>query len=302
MERRVLDIATGRCYLSKKRGSLSVASSADTAEASERLVPFDEIESIIVHTPQASYSNSVVVELARRGIPLVCCDAYHTPAAWLWPVQANYEQSRRMSAQANLPDDLRASLWAILIRTKLEAQATVLHNQNHDPSPLHELAHRVSADNCTLLEAQGARWYWTRLFGDEFRRRRDGPGPNGLLNYGYAVLRATVARCVCATGLHPSLGLQHHNRFNAFCLADDLMEPFRPAVDRTVLGLWSRECQNVDAEAKSDLVAVLARGVNTDRGIAPLSRCIEWAAQSLTKAVLERRPHISLPDGRSIVG
>ena len=302
MERRVLDIATGRRYLSKKRGCLSVTCGGGTTEASERLIPFDEIESVIVHTPQASYSNGAIVELARRGIPVVCCDAYHTPTAWLWPIQANYEQSRRMAAQANMPDSLRAELWAILVRAKLEAQASVLHNEGHDPEPLCEFASRVLPDNCTSLEAQGARLYWTRLFGDEFRRRRDGPSPNGLLNYGYAVLRATVARSVCASGLHPSLGLQHHNRFNAFCLADDLMEPFRPAVDSGVLALWHDEHRDVDAHAKSALAAVLARSVNTPRGVTHLSRCIEWAAQSLTKAVLEGPPLISLPAGQSIAG
>lgn len=302
MERRVLDIATGRRYLSKKRGSLSISCDANESEACEHLVPFDEIESIIIHTPQASYSNGAIVELARRGIPVVCCDAYHTPAAWVWPIQANYEQSRRMAAQANMPDDLRAGLWARLVRAKLEAQAAVLLGEGHDPESLSDLASRVMPNNCTSLEAQGARLYWTRLFGDEFRRRRDGPPPNGLLNYGYAVLRATVARCVCASGLHPSLGLQHHNRFNAFCLADDLMEPFRPAVDRCVLALWSNGCRGVNADTKPALAAVLARSVRTERGAAPLSRCIEWAAQSLTKAVLAGESHIEIPTGHAVAG
>ncbi|MXV87173.1 MAG: type II CRISPR-associated endonuclease Cas1 [Acidimicrobiales bacterium] len=302
MERRVLDIATGRRYLSKKRGSLSVSCDTEGSGASEHLVPFDEIESIIVHTPQAAYSNGAIVELARRGIPLVCCDAYHTPAAWVWPIQANYEQSRRMAAQAKMPDELRAALWAVLIRAKLEAQAAVLHSEGHDAAPLEDFACRVTSDNCTSLEAHGARLYWTCLFGDDFRRRRDGLPPNGLLNYGYAVLRATVARNVCASGLHPSLGLQHHNRFNAFCLADDLMEPFRPAVDRSVLELQREGHQAVDVHTKSALAAVLARGVTTSRGVTPLSRCVEWAAQSLTKAVLEGEPRIHLPDSRSIAG
>lgn len=301
MERRVLDIATGRRYLSKKRGSLSISCDSDESKVSEHLVPFDEIESIIIHTPQASYSNAAIVELARRGIPLVCCDAYHTPAAWVWPIQANYEQSRRMAAQAQMPDDLRGALWAALIRTKLEAQAAVLLNEGHDPEPLSDFVSRVTSDNCTALEAQGARLYWTRIFGDEFRRRRDGPAPNGLLNYGYAVLRATVARSVCASGLHPSLGLQHHNRFNAFCLADDLMEPFRPAVDKSVLTLWRERHCDVNSHTKVKLAAVLARSVNTSRGVTPLSRCIEWAAQSLTTAVLEGQTQLNLPTGQAIV-
>ncbi|WP_419841660.1 type II CRISPR-associated endonuclease Cas1 [Candidatus Poriferisodalis sp.] len=302
MERRVLDIASGRRYLSKKRGSLVVVSRSDSDDDSEQLVPFDEIESIIVHTPQASYSNSLVVELARRGIPLVCCDTHHMPAAWLWPIQSNYEQSRRMTAQAAVPDNIRTAIWAELVQTKLEAQATVLKCEQRDPTALYDFAARVLPDNCTALEAHGARQYWTALFGESFRRRQDGSPPNGLLNYGYAVLRATAARSICASGLHPSLGLQHHNRFNAFCLADDLMEPFRPAVDRIVVTLWNEGHRSVDAETKPVLATALARSVDTKRGTAPLSRCVEWAAQSLTRAVLERVPHISLPSGEAIGG
>ncbi len=302
MERRVLDIATGRRHLSKKRGLLSITCHSDGYECATQDVPFDEIESVIVHTPHATYSNGVIVELARRGIPLVCCDAYHTPAAWLLPVRSNYEQSRRTAAQANMPASRRADLWATLIRAKLEAQAAVLDNHGCDARPLHEFASNTLPDNCTALEAQGARFYWTSLFGDEFRRRRDGNPPNGLLNYGYAVVRATVARGVCASGLHPSLGLQHHNRFNAFCLADDLMEPFRPAIDEKVIALWHSGHRAVDADAKSELAAVLARSVQTAKGVAPLSRCIEWAAQSLTHAVLDSDSPLNLPAGHALVG
>ena len=302
MERRVLDIAEGKRYLSKKRGSLSVICDQGTPEASETLVPFDEIESVIVHTPQASYSNGAIRELARRGIPLVCCDETHNPAAWLWPVEGNFEQGRRMAAQAAISDDLRDDLWAHIVRAKLEAQAAVVRDEGFSDDGLLEFARAVLPGDRSNMEAQTARLYWRLLFDECFRRRRFGDAPNGLLNYGYAILRATVARQLCAAGLHPSLGLHHHNRFNPFCLADDLMEPFRPAVDRAVLTLWRSGCEEVTARAKLALVAVMVGNIWTERGAAPLSRCIEWAAQSLAQSVVEGENLLRLPEGAAIVG
>lgn len=295
MERRVLDIAEGRRYLYKKRGSLAVVRDPGEPEASETLVPFDEIESVIVHAPQASYSNAALVEFSRRGIPLVCCDETHTPVAWLWPAQANFEQSRRMAAQAAMPDELSDALWARIVRAKLTEQAVVVRDEGLAHEGLLEFARAVRPGDRGNVEAQAARLYWKLLFDDFFRRHRHGPPPNGLLNYGYAILRATVARHLCAAGLHPSLGLHHHNRFNAFCLADDLMEPFRPAVDRAVLELWREGQDEVTAETKSSMVAVMARSVGTERGVVPLSRCVERAAQSLAQSITEGEDRLWLP-------
>lgn len=302
MERRVLDIAEGRRYLSKKRGSLSILCDPGTPEVDETLLPFDEIESVIVHTPQASYSNGAIMELARRGIPLVCCDETHTPVAWLWPVEANFEQSRRMTAQAAVSGRLRDELWADIVRTKLAAQSAVVATMGFSADGLLDFIEAVRSGDRGNVEAQAARLYWRLLFDDSFRRHRFGAPPNGLLNYGYAILRATVARNLCAAGLHPSLGLHHRNRFNPFCLADDLMEPFRPAVDRAVVDLWSSGHEQVTPATKRTLAAVMAEAVRTDRGVAPLSRCVEWAAQSLARSVVEGQNLLRLPDGAAIVG
>jgi len=295
VERRVVDIAEGKLHLSKRRGLLVAVRDSGTPEEAEMLLPFDEIESIIVHTPRASYSNSALVELARRRIPLVCCDEFHAPAAWLWPAQGNFEQTRRMAAQVTMADDLRHMLWQRIVQAKIVAQAKLLRDSGEEHQPLLEIAKQVEPGDPPNLEAQAARLYWKHLFDDDFRRGARGRPPNGLLNYGYAVLRATVARQLCAAGLHPSIGLHHNNRFNAFCLADDLMEPFRPAVDRAVLDLWSDGLQEVSAETKPELVAVLVESQRTDRGVAPLGRCVEWAAQSLAQSIIEGDNLLRLP-------
>ena len=291
----MIDIAEGRRQLAKRRGSLLVVGDPGTPAASETLLPFDEIESVIVHAREATYANSAVVELARRGIPLVCCDAVHMPVAWLWPAEANYEQSHRMTAQAAMPAALCDALWTRIVRAKIEAQAAVVQGAGAPEDGLLALAARVEPGDRGNAEAQAARLYWKQLFGGGFRRRRHGDPPNGLLNYGYTVLRATVARHLCAAGLHPSLGLHHHNRFNPFCLADDLMEPFRPAVDRAVLALWRDDRREVCPETKRALAAVLAEALETERGAAPLSRCVEWAAQSLAQSIVEGVDRLRLP-------
>ena len=145
MERRVVDIAEGRRHLSKRRGALVIEKGRSSGNPTELLVPFDEIESVIVHTPQATYSNAVLMELAQRLIPVVCCDQAHTPVAWLWPAQGNFEQSRRMAAQAVMGDGLRAGLWQRIVRAKIEAQAALLVDEGYDAGPLPAVRQRRTA-------------------------------------------------------------------------------------------------------------------------------------------------------------
>ena len=145
------------------------------------------------------------------------------------------------------------------------------------------------------VEAQAARRYWPRLFGRGFRRDRFGPNPNPQLNYGYTVLRAAVARYIVAAGMHPSVGIHHSNRSNSMCLADDLMEPFRPLVDYIVAGLVSHQRNDMSVEVRRDLAAVLAIDMSTERGTTPLETCIERAAQSLAMSFESGKSELVLP-------
>ena len=161
---------------------------------------------------------------------------------------------------------------------------------------LEQLARRVKSGDPDNLEAQAARRYWRRLFGTAFRRDRSGPMPNPLLNYGYTVLRAAVARAVVSAGLHPSLGIHHSNRTNSMCLVDDLMEPFRPMVDYTVAGLVSHQREDMSIEVRRDLAGVLAMDLVTDRGTTPLQTCLERAAQSLAQSFEAGKAALILPE------
>ena len=169
-----------------------------------------------------------------------------------------------------------------------------MHADTYDAGPLPAFASTVQPDDRRNVEAQAARHYWKQLFDDTFRRSSQGIRQTACSTTAMPS-RASVARQVCAAGLHPSLGLHHHNRFNAFYLADDLMEPFRPIVDRLALQLWRDGADEVTVETKYAMAAVMAEGLETDRGNAPLSRCVEWAAQSLAKSILDGVDRLRLP-------
>ena len=191
---------------------------------------------------------------------------------------------------------LRKRLWQQLVQAKIGAQAAVLRERTGSAAPLDAMTAKVRSGDPDNTEAQAARAYWPRLFGPEFRRDRTAEGANALLNYGYAVLRAAVARAVCGAGLHPSVGLHHHNRYDALCLASDLMEPMRPLVDRIVHGLLDGgDAPPVDKHTKPALLAVLHEGVWVDNREFPLLTALQTLAVSLRHAAEEGRGRLDLP-------
>ena len=155
------------------------------------------------------------------------CGSDYLPTAWLWPVDGHHVQALRMRCQLGASRPLCKRLWQVVVKAKISQQKNVLDLLQFCDGGLGSLARRVKSGDPDNVEAQAARRYWPLLFGKEFRRERYGPFPNPFLNYGYTVLRAAMARAVVSAGLHPSLGIHHHNRANPMCLVDDLMEPFR---------------------------------------------------------------------------
>lgn len=198
-------------------------------------MPLADLAVVLVAHPQVTYSQAVLAGLATAGGVFVACDGRNLPVGMMLPLAAHHTQTERFAAQARAALPVLKRLWRQIVRAKIEAQAALLLELHGDDFGLKALVPRVRSGDPSNVEARAARRYWPTVFGDKkFRRRREAKDHNVLLNYGYAVLRAIVARAVCAAGLHPSLGIHHHNRYNAFCLADDLMEPFRPAVDHAV--------------------------------------------------------------------
>lgn len=291
---RIVEVADDRRHLFIHRGFMVVQ---DTEGQRKELgqVPLDDIAAVIANAHGLSYTNNLLVALAERGAPFVLCAATHNAVGMLLPIEGNFEQAHRIEAQIAASRPTQKRLWANIVRAKLEQQAAALEAAGAAVAPLAALATKVRSGDPENLEAQGARRYWGLLFGEGFRRDQNAGGLNGLLNYGYTVLRAATARAVIAAGLHPSIGLHHSNDNNAMRLVDDLMEPFRPAIDLKVWQLRRNGEGEVTPEAKRALVRTLYDDMQTDSGATPVSVCAQRLATSLAQTYLGQRDRLDLP-------
>jgi CRISPR-associated protein Cas1 len=290
---RIVEVADDRRHLSMNRGFMVVKDTESHKELGQ--VPLDDIAAVIANAQGLSYTNNLLVALAERGAPFVLCAANHNAVGMLLPIEGNFEQSKRIEAQiaASLPTHKR--MWAAVVRSKLEQQAAALEAAGAPTAPLTALAAKVRSGDPDNLEAQGARRYWGLLFGDGFRRDQQGGGLNGLLNYGYTVMRATMARAIIAAGLHPGIGLHHSHDNNAMRLVDDLMEPFRPVIDLKVWQLRRNGEELVTPESKRALVRTLYDDMQTTSGATPVMVCTQRLAVSLAQVYLGERDKLDLP-------
>jgi CRISPR-associated protein Cas1 len=288
---RVVEIANDGRHLAVDRGFMTVAEKGSELGR----VPLDDIAAVVANAHGLTYSNNLMVTLATRGVPVVLCAANHRPAALIWPVDGHHAQAGRMSDQANASAPLKKRLWQQIVQAKILAQGATLAAVGAEAGGFRLLARKVRSGDPDNVEAEAARRYWPLLFGAGFRRDQDGDGINGLLNYGYAILRAATARAVMAAGLHPSLGLMHSNRGNAMVLVDDLMEPFRPVVDREVHRLHGKGFDAVNGETKAMLARLMVVDLPTDEGVSPLMTCLERLSSSLAKAFAGDAERLLLP-------
>jgi CRISP-associated protein Cas1 len=259
-------------------------------------VPLDDIGVLLCNAHGLTYSNNLLVELSQRGTSVVLCGPNHMPLAWVWPLDAHHVQALRMRHQLEADEPLRKRLWQMLVRAKIAQQGAILERMGKPDGAFDMLARKVRSGDPENIEAQAARRYWPLVMGGEFRRDRQAGGANAMLNYGYTVLRAGVARAVVSTGLHPSVGLHHSNRGNPMCLVDDLMEPFRPLVDFNVARLVAEGAEDVTSEIKANLANVLSLDMTTKRGTTPVSTCLERLAVSLATAFEIRKLELDLPE------
>jgi len=262
-------------------------------------VPIEDLALLIIDHPQTIYTHALLAALAEGKVATIVCGADHMPAAVLLPYAANTLAGERLRAQLACPRPLAKRLWQAIVACKLRRQADLLVRVTGQDGGLRPIASRVRSGDPDNLEAQGAQRYWPRLFGRAFRRDRAGDSPNNLLNYGYAVLRAATARAVVGAGLHAGIGLFHANRGDAFALASDLMEPFRPFADGIAWELWRAGifAGELDRPRKAHLLAVLNLGVAMDGQVMPLALALHRTASSLAESFAVRRNVLRLPEG-----
>jgi CRISPR-associated protein Cas1 len=216
----------------------------------------------------------------------------------LFPLRGFHQPASRMALQAAAKQPMHKRLWRQVVRSKVRAQGFMLLKLVGDGAGLAAMAGDVRSGDPGNVEGQAARIYWRRLFGDDFRRAVDGFDQNRFLNYGYGVLRAVTCRAICAAGLHPGLGLHHHHRANPFCLADDLMEPFRPLVDEVAFQLWKEQMGTAEMTPaiKKRLLGVLTTRVDLGGEARGLFDVLSRLAMSLAAVIEGRRKTLILPD------
>ena len=247
----------------------------------------EDIAWIVVDTPQVTLSSALISACMDAGIAMITTDRTHTPSGLLLPFHRHHRQAEIAVLQVSASLPLRKRLWQAIVQAKIGNQAAVLKDCGQNPTPLLAMAERVGSGDPDNAEARAARAYWPRLFRD-FVREDGTDKRNGLLNYGYAVVRSAVARALVAVGLLPAFGINHASISNAFNLADDLVEPFRPFVDRLVWKLTDRgtiSSGDTSVQERRELASILTENGCVGDGIVSLLVATENAAASLVRAM-----------------
>lgn len=249
-------------------------------------IPVEDIGVMVLDNKQITISLGLLNKLIGNNAAVITCDDHHLPISLFMPLTGNTIQTERFPEQIGASVPLRKQLWQQTIQAKLTNQAWLLKKEGFDTGYLMSCIKNVKSGDAENHEARGAAFYWYRIFSnylDDFKRGREEAPPNNLLNYGYAVLRAIMARSLVASGLLPTLGIHHRNRYNAYCLADDIMEPYRPFVDEIVLGILAEklDISELTKELKKRLLGIPVIDVQIDGQKSPLMIAMQRTAVSL---------------------
>lgn len=288
---RIIEIADNGRYLSADRGFCVVSK----GERVLGRIPLDDIAVLLLSAPGITLSKALLQRLAEGGALVMVCGSDFLPQSLLMPIAAHSLVTKNIKTQiaASLP--FKKRIWQQIVVCKIRYQARTLQWCDKDPCLVGRLADQVKSGDSDLREAAAAKLYWSLLFGQGFVRDREAEGVNRLLNYGYAVMRASMARAVCAAGLLPSLGVNHHNNYNAFCLADDFFEIYRPLVDYEVYQLWQEGSLSLTPEVKRRLVQLLWVKAKTNRGESPVFQSMHYMVISYLHAMEAKKPSLECP-------
>jgi CRISP-associated protein Cas1 len=261
--------------------------------------PLSELAVVLVAHPRVTLTQAVLSRIAGNGGSVITIDDTFLPASMMLPIQAHYVQSERFAKQTQMTLPLRKRLWKRIIQAKIRAQGLLLRELHGDDGGFVAMSARVQSGDNGNMESVAVRRYWSRIFGDsKFRRGGIGPDQNRHLDYGYTVLRALTARALCAAGLHPSIGIWHENRYDAFSLAADVMEPFRPVVDRRVFE-WIQENPTdgpLDQQTRRWLLGMLTERYVFDGEQRTLCDLLARTADGLARAICGEEERFSPPD------
>ena len=296
-------------YLSLKNEQLAIKlpeiekSSLDTEfkQSAVRTIPIEDIGLILLDHQQITITHGVMEKLLENNCALITCDSSRMPVGLMLPLCGNTVQSERFSEQIDASLPLKKQLWQQTIQSKIENQAHVLHTKrNVVVKNMLVWANDVKSGDPDNYEARAAAYYWAGMFPSipEFTRWREGIAPNNLLNYGYAILRAIVARSLVASGLLPTFGIHHHNKYNAYCLADDIMEPYRPFVDKLVVEIVDKgvAIDELTKDLKAQLLGIPVLDVVLSGKRSPLMVAVGQTTASLYKCFSGELRRIAYPE------
>ena len=269
-------------------------------ENAQTTLPVEDIGTVILDNKQITITQGLLTALLDNNVALIHCNDAHHPVCMMLNLDGHTLQTQRFKAQIEASEPLKKQLWQQTVTAKIEKQAALLRAVGKDARRLEVLSSSVKSGDADNCEARAAAYYWGILFEDyitDFVRGREEMPPNNLLNYGYAILRAAVARSLVGSGLLPTLGIFHRNQYNAYCLADDIMEPYRPFVDRAVFDCL-REGKGTDVlskDIKLQLLSVLSQDVRFDKERSPLMVGLSKTTASLSACFEGKRRRITYP-------
>ena len=261
----------------------------------KRTIPIEDIGFVVLEHQQTNITLPLLNALSDNNVAVIICGNDYMPNAMLMNLDSNKTQGESFRAQIEVSEPLKKGLWKQIVEAKIRNQAALLNKLGKDGDKLKPYYSNVKSGDSDNREGIAAKIYWNELFGDNFIRSREGIEPNCLLNYGYTLLRAAVARALMGSGLLPAFGLFHRNRYNAFPLADDIMEPYRPYVDEIGYHMYTHGIDQLDKDAKSQLLHILFTDTVFNKVTRPLEVGLTMTTASLAKCYMGSAKKISYP-------
>ena len=265
-----------------------------------KTIPIEDLGVVILENPQITLTSNLLEQMLDNKVAVITCNSKYMPSGMFLPFESNSEQTERIRTQLEASIPLKKQLWQQTIKQKIGNQAAVLEKLGVNAARLKNLKDDVLSGDTTNCEGQAASHYWSNIFGGYFVRSRDPQSPNAQLNYGYAILRSVVARALTASGMLPTSGIFHRNKYNAFCLADDIMEPYRPYVDWLVLQLpdLGESTEGLTREHKIELLKIPQLDIEINGVTRPLFHAVSTTTASLYKCFAGEQRKIVYPDFR----
>lgn len=265
----------------------------------EASIPIEDIGVVLIDHPQITITSAAISELMNNNVALISCNESYMPQALMLPFEGHHIQTQRMRAQISASEPLKKNLWMQTVQAKIINQAILLEKQGIKNHPLYQFAKNVKSGDSTNREAAAANYYWTKIFPEipDFVREPKSMYPNNLLNYGYAILRSVTARALVSAGLFPSIGIYHHNKYNAYCLADDIMEPYRPYIDDCVIHIMKKypDKKELDKDLKKELLQIPQIDTCIEDETSPLIIAVQRTATSLAHCFLGEKKKLIFP-------